>query len=290
MPVHTSRKQRLQMNFLRSVAGATGMLSLLVLAGCRQDMHDQPKMYPQRGTIFYADGRSVRPQVANTVARNQTPDSYFATGLEGGKEGDGLPIPLTMETMQRGEERFNIYCTACHSRVGNGAGMIVQRGYRPAGNFHTDRLRNAPLGHFFAVMTNGYGAMPDYAAQLTPEDRWAVAAYIRALQLSQNAKAGDVGNGHPQELHEIARQQGMPEGFADPWGLPGTAVYGTPNAQDNGIPGQDKVAQPGAGSKAGTAMLPSAGSAPAGTAAGLSAPGTNAQEHMSVPKQQGTAK
>src|ERR1700735_4040504 len=157
------------------------MAGMLVLAGCRQDMHDQPKFFPQRGTSFYADGRSVRPQVENTVARNQLhQDAYFFTGLQDGKEGDGLPFPLTAEVMQRGQERYNIYCTPCHSRVGNGVGMIVQRGYRPAGDFHTDRLRTAPLGHFLGVMTNGFGSMPDYAAQLTPEDRWAVAVYIRA--------------------------------------------------------------------------------------------------------------
>src|ERR1700753_106307 len=138
--------------------------------------------------------------------------------------------------MERGQERYNIYCTPCHSRVGNGVGMIVQRGYRPAGNFHTDRLRNAPLGHFFGVMTNGYGAMPDYASQVTPEDRWAIAAYIRALQLSQNAKQGDVAPGqNVQSLHDIATGKGM-DGLDQPWGLPATAVYGTPNGEDNGIP------------------------------------------------------
>jgi mono/diheme cytochrome c family protein len=225
---------------MRAAAISAAMLSMAALAGCRQDMQDQPKFYPQRGTTFYADGRSVRPQVENTVARNQgNADTYFATGLIAGKEGDGLPIPLTMDTIERGQERYNVYCTPCHSRVGNGDGMIVQRGYRPAGNFHTDRLRNAPLGHFFAVMTNGYGAMPDYAAQVTPEDRWAIAAYIRALQLSQDAKPGDVAAGQgTKELHEIAKEQGIPVGFADPWGLPSTAIYGTPNGQDNGIPGQ----------------------------------------------------
>jgi hypothetical protein len=255
------------------------MLSALVLAGCRQDMHDQPKMFPQRGTTFYADGRSVRPQVVNTVARNQDGDAYFLTGLVNGKEGDGLPIPLTMETIRRGQERFNIYCTACHSRVGNGDGMIVQRGYRPAGDFHTDRLRAAPLGHFFAVMTNGFGAMPDYAAQLTPEDRWAVAAYIRALQLSQNAKPADVAGGHPQDLHEIAKEQGMPPGFADPWGLPSTAIYGTPNNQDNGIPGQDAVMTGNA--KSGGAGQPAASSAQ-NAAPAMGAAGTNQQEHGSA--------
>ena len=243
----------------RKILGLSAMAAMLVLAGCRQDMHDQPKFFPQRGTSFYADGRSARPQVVNTVARNQLhQDAYFFTGLQDGKEGDGLPIPLTAEVMARGQERYNIYCTPCHSRVGNGDGMIVQRGYRPAGDFHTDRLRNAPLGHFFSVMTNGYGAMPDYAAQLTPEDRWAVAAYVRALQLSQNAKQADVAAGqHVQDLHDIAKDEGLQPGFADPWGLPSTAVYGTPNNQDNGLPGQNIGTAPAAAAKTAPAAQPS---------------------------------
>jgi hypothetical protein len=240
------------MKQFRSVAAMGSMASVLVLAGCRQDMHNQPKFVPQRGTTFFADGRSVRPQVENTVGRDQMhEDSYFYTGLQSGKEGDGLPMQLTPAVMERGQERYNIYCTPCHSRVGNGAGMIVDRGYRPAGNFHTDRLRNAPLGHFFAVMTNGYGAMPDYAAQLTPEDRWAVTAYIRALQLSQDAKPADIAaGGHAEDLHSIAKDQGMPPGFADPWALPATAVYGTPNGDDNGIPGQPMTSPVDTGVKA----------------------------------------
>jgi hypothetical protein len=228
------------MNLVAKVGAFGALTATLLLAGCRQDMHDQPKFIPQRGTSFYASGRSVRPQVEDTIARNQgVEDSYFYTGIQGGKEGDGLPIPLTPATMERGQERYNIYCTPCHSRVGNGEGMIVQRGYHPAGNFHTDRLRNAPLGHFFAVISNGYGAMPDYAAQVTPADRWAIAAYIRALQLSQDAKPGDAPSGaHAEDLHAIAKDAGMPPGFADPWALPATAVYGTPNGENNGIPGQ----------------------------------------------------
>jgi mono/diheme cytochrome c family protein len=239
------RASRFEKAMRVAVLGAAAV-SMLVLAGCRQDMQDEPKFFPQRGTTFYPDGRSVRPQVANTVARNQgDQDSYFYTGLVSGKEGDGLPIELTADTMARGQERYNIYCTPCHSRVGNGDGMIVQRGYRPAGDFHTERLRNAPLGHFFAVMTNGYGAMPDYAAQITPQDRWAIAAYIRALQLSQNAKQSDVAAGqHVEDLHQIANEQGMQPGFADPWGMPATAIYGTPNGQDNGIPGLGTTTAP----------------------------------------------
>ena len=220
------------------VSSVAAMAAVLVLAGCRQDMHDQPKFFPQRGTEFYADGRSVRPQVENTVARGQLhEDNYYYTGMQNGKEGNAMPFPVTMEVLQRGQERFNIYCTPCHSRVGNGAGMIVQRGYRPAGNFHTPRLMAAPIGHFFNVMTNGYGAMPDYAAQLKPEDRWAVVAYIKALQLSQNAKTADAAPGAQiDSLSSLAEREGLPPNFANEWVLPKTAVYGTPNNQDNGIP------------------------------------------------------
>jgi len=212
--------------------GALGaMAATLVLAGCRQDMQDQPKFFPQRGTTLYADGRSARPQVENTVARSQLhQDSYFYTGLVDGKEGDGLPFPVTAKVLERGQERYNIYCTPCHSRVGNGIGMIVQRGYTKAGSFHTERLRSAPLGHFFHVITYGYGAMPEYSAQITPEDRWAIVTYIRALQLSQNATQTDVAGGaHVEPLKSIAEREGMPTSFADAWALPPTAVTGTPD-------------------------------------------------------------
>jgi mono/diheme cytochrome c family protein len=192
-----------------------------LLAGCRQDMQNQPKFVPQRGTDFFADGRSARPQVEHTVARDQLrEDEYFYTGLVNGKEQDALPFPATMTVLERGQERYNVYCTPCHSRVGNGQGMIVERGYKPAGNYHDAKRLAQPLSHYFFVMTNGYGAMPDYSAQLTPVDRWAVAAYIRALQLSQNAKASDVPQGAAvHNLGDIAEQQGLPASFAGPWPL-----------------------------------------------------------------------
>ncbi len=198
--------------------------------GCRQDMQDQPKFIPQRGTAFYADGRSVRPQIANTVARGQLHTAtYFYTGLVNGKEGDGLPFPVTLAVLERGQERYNVYCTPCHSRVGNGVGMIVQRGYAPAGDLHSERLAKAPLGHFFYVISNGYGAMPDYSAQVTPADRWAIAAYMRALQLSQHAQQSDVAsNAHVQPLAEIEKDEGFPANFAAEWALPPTAVKGGP--------------------------------------------------------------
>jgi len=224
----------------RAAAFSLATLSMVALAGCRQDMHNQPKFYPQRGTSFYADGRSARPQVQNSVARGQMDESsYLMTGFSGGKEGDGMPLPVDATLLQRGQERYNIYCTACHSRVGNGGGIVVQRGYLPAGNFHVERLRKAPLGHFYNVITNGYGGMPDYSAQLTVEERWAVVAYIRALQLSQNANIADAGGNKIERLGDVAERDGLPRNFAGEWALPATAVYGTPNGQENGIPGDD---------------------------------------------------
>jgi hypothetical protein len=219
---------------LNQFAAFGAMAATLVLAGCRQDMQDQPKFFPQRGTDFYADGRSVRPQVENTVARGQLRENgYFYTGLINGKEGDGMPFPATLEVLERGQERYNVYCTPCHSRVGNGVGMIVQRGYMKAGNFNTVRLETAPLGHFFHVISNGYGAMPDYSAQIVPADRWAIVAYIKALQLSQKATQADVPPGaHVESLSSIAEREGLPASFAEEWTLPPTAVTGTP---DNGL-------------------------------------------------------
>jgi Cytochrome C oxidase, cbb3-type, subunit III len=219
---------------LNKFAAFGAMATMLILAGCRQDMQDQPKFFPQRGTDFYADGRSVRPQVENTVARNQMHEnSYFYTGLIDGKEGSGMPFPATMEVLERGQERYNVYCTPCHSRVGNGIGMIVQRGYMKAGSFHSARLETAPLGHFFYVISNGYGAMPDYSSQIAPADRWAIVAYIKALQLSQKATETDVPAGsHVEPLSSIAEHEGLPASFAGEWALPPTAVTGTP---DNGL-------------------------------------------------------
>ena len=216
--------------WLRRAGLGLGMGVLLFAAGCRQDMQNQPRMFPQRGTTLFADGRSVRPQVEHTVARGQLyEDEYFYTGLMNGKEADMMPFPATMTVLARGQERFNVYCTPCHSRVGNGAGMIVQRGYKPAGNFHDAKRLSEPLSHYFYVMTNGYGAMPDYKAQVTPEDRWAIAAYIRALQLSQNATVSDVPPGTQVEsLSSIAQKEGDPASYAGPWPMPSTAVTARP--------------------------------------------------------------
>jgi mono/diheme cytochrome c family protein len=167
-----------------------------ILAGCRQDMHDQPRMKTYAMSDFYADLRSERPPVEGTVARGELhEDTYFYTGKIGSDPGDYMPFPVTEDVLGRGRERYNIYCAPCHSRVGDGNGMVPQRGYKRPPSYHDDRLRKAPLGYFFDVMTNGFGAMPDYAAQISAEDRWKIVAYIRALQLSQNATQADAGGG-----------------------------------------------------------------------------------------------
>jgi len=169
-------------------------MSIAVLAGCRQDMHNQPKYKPLRETVYYPDGRSARPLVAGTVARGQLrAEAGFYTGLGPNQQPvTTLPFPLTRKVLERGRERYNIYCAPCHAEVGDGNGMIVQRGYLRPPSLHDERLRRAPLGHFVDVMTNGLGGMPDYSEQVSPEDRWSIAAYIRALQLSQNATMAEV--------------------------------------------------------------------------------------------------
>jgi cytochrome c553 len=215
---------------------------VLLAAGCRQDMHNEPKMIPQRGSEMFADHRGARPQVENTVARGQLrEDSYFYTGVAQGANGyreerDMMPFPVTMTVLERGQERFNVYCTPCHSRVGNGLGEIVERGYKPAANLHDQVRMTQPLSHYFYVMTHGYGAMPDYSDKLTPEDRWAVAAYIRALQLSQAATAQDVPSGvQVRSLKSLAEEEGHPD-YAEPWALPSTAVQAYPPVASEGTP------------------------------------------------------
>jgi cytochrome c553 len=267
---------------LRQGLGLCAAAALVLIAGCRQDMQDQPKFFPQRGTAFFPDGRSVRDQVAHTVARGQSREAdFFHTGLQDGKEVDALPFPVTLAVLERGQEQFNSYCTPCHSRVGNGAGMIVERGYKPAGNFHDAKRLAEPLSHYFYVITNGHGAMPDYAAQVTPADRWAIAAYIRALQLSQNAKQNDVPAGvGVQKLSEVAEQQGLPASYAQPWKMPGTAVYAMPSrantpamapAEPNGPP--DASRHPQIQLPNGDSPVPSGGAAAAPPATGKQATG-----------------
>jgi mono/diheme cytochrome c family protein len=170
-------------------------------AGCRLDMHDQPKYIPLRESTFFPDERSARPIVAGTVARGQLrDDELLYTGKVNGADATIFPFAIDERVMARGQERFDIYCSPCHGRTGFGDGMVVRRGYRAPPSFHQDRLRNAAVGHFFDVISNGFGAMPDYAAQVRPEDRWAIVAYIRALQLSEHATVNDVPREALQKL------------------------------------------------------------------------------------------
>ena len=172
----------------------TVVLALAATVACRQDMHDQPKFIPLRPSEFFSDGRSERPLLEGTVARGHLKDdAAFYTGKgPDGKPINEFPFPVTREVIERGQQRFNIYCAPCHGRLGNGDGMIPRRGFRHPPTYHQDRLRNAPNGYIFDVITTGFGAMQDYAAQIEPRDRWAIVAYVRALQLSQNASISDV--------------------------------------------------------------------------------------------------
>lgn len=171
----------------------TALALALASLGCRLDMHDQPRFKPLHSTSFFADASSARPLVAGTIAQGELrEDELFYTGKINGEPADQFPFPVTKSVVARGRERFEIYCSPCHGRLGDGNGMVPARGFRHPPSYHIDRLRQAPAGHFFDVITNGQGAMADYAARVTPRDRWAIAAYIRALQLSQNATVADV--------------------------------------------------------------------------------------------------
>jgi len=166
---------------------------LFVAAGCRQDMQDQPKYDADAASTFFADGRANRPLVPGTVAHGSFhEDTAYFEGKKDGKPVAVLPVALSPELITRGRERYDIYCSPCHDRTGDGNGMIVQRGMRRPPSFHIPRLREAAPGYFFDVISNGYGIMLNYRAQVSVEDRWAIIAYIRALQLSQNALLADV--------------------------------------------------------------------------------------------------
>jgi mono/diheme cytochrome c family protein len=176
----------------RDALAACVIFSALLL-GCRQDMHVQPKYVPEDPSSFFADGRSERPPVEGTVARGQLrTDELLYTGRINGAAADLFPFPITAADLSRGRDRYNIYCSPCHDYTGSGNGMIVQRGFPAPPSFHIERLRQAPAGHFFEVITNGLGLMYSYASRVSPEDRWRIAAYIRVLQLSQHGSMADV--------------------------------------------------------------------------------------------------
>ena len=175
----------------------SAVVALALLSSCRIDMQVQPKQNPLSRSDFYPDQRSARPLIEGTVARGQLQaDQYFYTGKIGSNPGDYMPFPVTKEVLERGRERYDIFCAPCHSRLGDGEGFVPSRGFsRRPPSYHIPRLEKAPLGYFFDVMTSGFGIMSDYASQIPPDDRWKIVAYIRALQLSQNATVNDVPPG-----------------------------------------------------------------------------------------------
>jgi mono/diheme cytochrome c family protein len=226
------------------VLGAAG--ALLLLAGCHTDMWVQPRVKPYDSNDFFANGQGLRPLVAHTVDRNHFwTDSARYTGYVGNKMVDTFPIKIEKADILRGQERFNIFCSPCHGELGNGQGMIAQRGLalrRQPGNYHTDRLRKMPIGHFYDVITNGYGVMYSYAARVEPDDRWRIAAYIRVLQRSQNARPTDLPADLPADVrHNL--ETGAPA--TQPTVAPGTG--NGPTVQPGAEPGanQEPGAKPG---------------------------------------------
>jgi mono/diheme cytochrome c family protein len=181
----------------RIFLAVTPLVLMSLFSSCRIDMHVQPRENPLSRSDFYPDHRSERPLVEGTVARGDLrADTYFYTGKIGNNPGDMMPFPVTKDVLERGRERFNIFCAPCHSRLGDGNGFVPSRGFsRKPPSFHDERLQKAPLGYFFDVITEGFGIMPDYASQIPTQDRWDIVAYVRALQLSQNATMADVPAG-----------------------------------------------------------------------------------------------
>ena len=187
----------------RVLGGLLLVLGVLILTGCRQDMHDQPKYKALAPSSFFTDGRSERPLVPGTVARGELRENtQLYQGKVDGKLVDTFPFPVTKQVLKRGLERYNIYCVPCHDHSGNGQGMVVRRGFRAPPSYHSERLRQAPAGYFYDVITNGFGAMQDYSVQVPVRDRWAIVAYIRALQLSQHASLNDVAEADRNKLNE----------------------------------------------------------------------------------------
>lgn len=191
------------LSLTRTLRYAWVALLALLLAGCHFDMYNQPKVQTYDPSSFFADGRGSRPNVVGAVGVGQAQtDTYLYTGLIDGVEGDVMPFEVTRALLERGQEQYNIWCAVCHGEAGYGRSVIAQRGGIVPANFHQQRLRDAPIGHFYNVITvgvyrgdpanDGYQSMYSYASRISVEDRWAIAAYIRALQLSQNATVDDV--------------------------------------------------------------------------------------------------
>jgi mono/diheme cytochrome c family protein len=220
---------------------AAACLLLPALAGCRHDMQNQNKMRPYRLSTFYPDGASARPLPAHTVARGDLrADEAYYTGIRDGKPVADLPFAVNRELLQRGQQRYDIFCSPCHGRLGDGKGMVVTRGYKTPPSFEEEQLRHAQVGYFFNVMTQGFGVMPSYSAQVSVADRWAIAAYIRVLQYSQAAPLSDL----PPEMQksiagDLAAPSGGPAAAAPAPGSPAappSAAPAAPRPQTSEVP------------------------------------------------------
>jgi mono/diheme cytochrome c family protein len=177
-----------------STADTIAAVAFVLLGfGCETNMYDQPRYEPLEASSFFEDGLSARPRMAHTVARGELQeDEALYRGTENGRVVEQFPIQVTATTLARGEQRYEIYCSPCHGLLGDGTGMIVRRGFKPPPSYHIDRLRNAPVGYLYNVISTGFGAMFSYAEDIAPADRWAIIAYVRALQLSQHAELADL--------------------------------------------------------------------------------------------------
>ena len=186
---------------------AAAAIAAFGISACRQDMHDQPKLQPLERSSFFSDQRASRPPVDGTVARGELhEDALLYTGFENGELATEFPFPVTRAVIERGRQRFDIYCSPCHGQVGDGLGAVVQRGFQRPPSYHIDRLREAPVGHFYNVITNGKGRMYSFNDRIQPNDRWAIASYIRALQLSRNVNVNDLPPAVVAELNAEAAQ------------------------------------------------------------------------------------
>ena len=212
-----------------SITAIAALGAALLLGGCRRDMQDQPKYKPLHESNFFADHRSERPMVDDTVPRGYLrTDLARYTGKTNGVDVGYFPFPINRADLERGQERFDIYCSPCHGRLGDGNGMIVKRGYHNPPSYYTDRVMKAPVGHFFDVITNGFGAMPSYASRVAPDDRWRIIAYIRTLQFSENASVNDVpaedraklGSGTTAELAKASSPNLPPQSTTGPNEVP----------------------------------------------------------------------
>ncbi|HMJ55515.1 MAG TPA: cytochrome c [Polyangiaceae bacterium] len=192
---------------------SAALLAILVLnIGCRNEMYDQAKAKPLSEGTFFPNGQNARPLPPDTVARGflREDKAMYAGIAPSGSFVSELPVPLTRELLARGHQRYDIFCAPCHGKQGNGLGMIVQRGFKQPSSFHVDRLRQQPVGYFFDVMTQGFGQMSSYAGQVPPEDRWAIAGYLRALQLSQHAAVADLSADDRNRLSQAAKPERRP--------------------------------------------------------------------------------